>query len=450
MHHHLQHSTGIVAAVTAVRASCATALLRPTVLVAALATAGSVHAFDLGPFSLTGFAKAEIQRGTNICEMCQREPNENRHRQWADDLVYGKEYGTETNHVTLFQPYLGVKFDLPEGFKISGLWSQRYRDGNVDIPGFTYEANVAIAHEEYGRLQVGATTTRSWSVADYPYGTNVGVSDPWANSGAGYGLAGHALRYTSRRLDVLEGDLVLEVTYDTGDSGWERNKPHLWEFYAQYVNGDLVVDAMIQDARNGQPVAWGHAPFSGLTAYPEDDRLLGESSQGIVMLMSRYQVSPVIEVMGGIRFNRWSGAYAVQTTTGTAGLWNNMFNVDWDGTDENGVPNPGYSARSTDLMLGLRYRMGKWIASAGLVYLGEASTDNPEERGQSNTLTLGSVGLSYAVGGGLEIYGLAGMVRYGRQGLAPLSMPSNNAFTFVDPRVETRGNWFGAGAVYTF
>jgi hypothetical protein len=29
-------------------------------------------------------------------------------------------------------------------------------------------------------------------------------------------------------------------------------------------------------------------------------------------------------------------------------------------------------------------------------------------------------------------------------------MPSNNAFTNVDPRVATRGNWVGLGAVYTF
>ena len=103
-----------------------------------------------------------------------------------------------------------------------------------------------------------------------------------------------------------------------------------------------------------------------------------------------------------------------------------------------------------DLMLGLRYRMGAWTGSTGMVHLGKASTDNPSERGQSNTLTINTLGLNYDFGNGLQAYGLAGMVHYGRKGLAPLSMPSHSAFTNVDSRVATRGNWFGAGAVYTF
>ena len=71
-------------------------------------------------------------------------------------------------------------------------------------------------------------------------------------------------------------------------------------------------------------------------------------------------------------------AYAVQTTTGPIGQWNNMFNVDWGGTRD-GVPNPGYAARSRDFMLGLRYRVDNWTASTGMVYLGAAKTDNPSE-----------------------------------------------------------------------
>ena len=44
----------------------------------------------------------------------------------------------------------------------------------------------------------------------------------------------------------------------------------------------------------------------------------------------------------------------MQLTPGAQAQWNNAFNVDWGGFDANGVANPGYSARSTDLMLGLR------------------------------------------------------------------------------------------------
>lgn len=424
--------------------------LRCLALAAGLAAFGPAQAIDFGPFSLTGFAKAEIQRGSNNCELCQKEPLENRQREWADALVYGKSFGTETTHSVLFQPYLGLKLPLAQGFRLEGLVSQRYRDGDVDIPGATYERNLGISHEEYGSLRVGAMTSRAWAVADFPYASDFGISDAWPSSGAGYALLGHAVRYTSRLFDVLDGDLVLEATYDTGPSGWKRNDPHLLELWGKYTKGGLMVDAMYQVSRNGQPVAWGHAPFIGLTSNPGDDDLLGGSGQSIVMVMARYYVNPQIEVTGGLRHNRWSGAYAVPTTFGRGGLWNNMFNVDWGGTDADGVPNPGYPARSTDLMAGLRYIRGAWTAHTGMVYLGEASTDNPSERGQSNSALINTVGLDYNFGKGLRVYGLAGMVHYGRKGLAPLSMPSNNAFTNVDPRIAKRGNWFGLGAVYTF
>jgi hypothetical protein len=101
-------------------------------------------------------------------------------------------------------------------------------------------------------------------------------------------------------------------------------------------------------------------------------------------------------------------------------------------------------------MAAVRWVRGPWNVHTSVVYLGQASTDNPSERGQSNSALINSVGVSYNLGHGLQVYGLAGMVHYGRKGLAPLSMPSNNAFTNVDPRIATRGNWFGVGAVYTF
>jgi hypothetical protein len=338
---------------------------------------------------------------------------------------------------------------LGGGFQASGLVSQRWRDGKVDIPGWWYDKNLALSHEDWGRVAVGAMTSRSWSVADYPYGTNVGLADAWGSSGAGYGMLGHALRYTTRKFDVLEGDLVLEATYDRGNPGWTQNKPRFLEVYGQYVKGDLVLDGMWQDTRNGMPVAWGHAPFGGLTPFSADDAKLGGSGQSIVMLMGRYQLSNQWEISGGARRNRWSGAYAVITQTGASAQWNNMFNVDWNGTLK-GVANPGYAATSTDAFVGLRRRMGDWTASTGLLHLGTAQTANPSERGQSNSATIGTLGLNYDWHNGWQAYGLAGMVSYGRLGLSPLSMPGNSAFTNVDSRVTKTGNWFGGGAVYVF
>jgi predicted porin len=421
--------------------------------VAALALSSASQALEFGPdgmFSLTGFAKAEIQRGTNHCPDCQWAAGEDKQRQWADALRPGAEYKTGETHVTLFQPYFGAKYNLGKGFKVSGLLSQRWRDGKVDIEGYWYDKNIALSHEDYGRLAYGSMTTRAWSVADYPYGTNVGVADVWGSSGAGYGLLKNAVRYTSRILDFAQGDLVLEATYDRGNTQFKKNKPQFWELWAQYHQGDFVMDAMYQDARNGNPQAWGHGPFSSLTPDPANDKLLGGSGQSIAMAMARYQVDSKIEVSGGIRRNRWSGAYpviigSVNTAIGPQSLWNSMFNVDW-----NSAAKTPYPATSTDIMLGARYRTGKWTASTGMTYLGKASTDNPSERGQSNTALVNTLGLNYDVGSGVQVYGLAGMVHYRQRGLSPLSIPGNSAFTNVDSRVNNRGNWVGLGAVYVF
>lgn len=433
--------------------------VRALIAAAALTTAGASHAVDYGPFTLTGFAKAEAVRVTPYCSDCQVVQGADKQFKWADQIASGEHYGAGDTHVVLFEPWLGAKFDLGRGFKLAGLISQRWRDGKEDIPGFWYDKNVAISHEDYGSLRVGSMTTRAWNLADYPYGTNIGVADVWASSGAGYGLLTNAARVTSRILDVFDGDLVLEATYDRGNTGFKIHKPRFFELYAQFHKGDLVVDAAYQDARNGNPQAWGHGPFSGLTPFAVDDAKLGPSGQSIAMVMARYNVDSRIEVTAGLRRNRWSGAHAVVTTAGPPNdIWNNPFNVDWGGAlafpQADGstllVSNPGYAAVSTDLMAGLRYKTGPWTAHTGLTYLGQASTRNPSERGQRNSALVNTVGLSYTLTEGLQLYGLAGMVHYGRQGLAPMSMPGNAAFTNVDARVSTTGHWFGAGAVYVF
>ena len=400
-----------------------------------------------GPFTLNAFAKGEWGRNSNQGADAQLYPLENKQRVWADQLVVGHPYGTETRHVTLFQPWLGVKFDIGGGFKLSALVSQRWRDGNNDIPGFMYEENVAISHENYGSLRIGKMTTRAWSIADYPYGTNVGLADQWGASGAGYGLNTRAIRYTAPTLDFYEGDLVLEGTYDRGNIAFKINKPRFIELYAQYHKGDLVVDAMVQDTRNGTPMAWGHGPFTGLTPFPKDDVKLGGSGQGIAMVMARYELNSRWQLSGGLRRNHWSGAYAVITDPNAPAQWNDMFNVNWDGT-LNGVANPGYAATSVDGFAGLRYKWTKLSAWIAIERLGKASTANPSERGQSNYAIFNTAGLQYEVGRGLAVYASLGMVAYGRLGLSPMSMPGNSAFTGVDSRITKTGNWFLIGAVY--
>ncbi len=412
-------------------------------------------AVDFGPFTLTGFAKVEVSRASNQCADCQLNAGEGRHRPWADALATGKPFGSGESNVTLFQTYLGTKeFDLGRGFKVKGLISQRWRDGKEDISGIWYEKNATLSHEDYGSLQVGAFPTRSWSLADYPYGTNVGIADSWASSGAGYGLLQRAVRVGLPLVDVANGDLHLEATYDSGDANWTVNKPSFFELYAKYVKGPLVLDVVAQTGKNGQAVAWGHAPFVATsTQQPfigqnNKPLLVDGNKQSVLMLMARYQLNAKTDLYGGVRHNRWSGTKAVVTGyVAPNALWNDMFNV--DGVDA--VANKAYGASSTDISLGAVYRFApQWNINTGMVYLGKASTKNPVDRGQTNTMLVNTVGVGYEIQPGFSVYGFAGMVNFGKKGLAPLSMPGHAAFTGVDSRIAKSGNWMGAGLVYTY
>mgnify|MGYP003406574798 FL=1 len=435
------------------------ALARASFVAAAgLSLGGPAAAVDFGPFSLTGFAKVDVTRVSSYCPLkdCQVEKFAGRHFIWSDALVQGVGYGAATVNVWQFQPYLGAKFDLPRGFKLSGLLSQRWRDGKEDFKDIWYEKNIAISHEDYGSLRIGAMPTRAWSWADFPFGSDIGIGDPWSSSGAGYGLLTRAARYTSRLFDVAEGDLVVEATYDIGKSGWKKNKPRFWELWFQYRRGGkLDLDIMLQEGKNGGPGAFGKAPFTSLFYDARFDKDLGGSSQSIAMIMARYRVDPKLELSGGLRANRWSGAYAKflqSKTVNPAGfdIWNNPFNVDWS-QDLGGGVYKGYSARSVDVVLGVRYKiMPKLAAYTGMVYLGKASTDNPTERGQSNWATYNTLGLVYDYGHGLTLEGSVGMANFGRRGLAPLSMASHQSYFNIDSRLEKRGNWVGVSATYVF
>lgn len=429
----------------------------------------SGHALDFGPdgmFSLTGFAEATTGLQGNYCLNCQvADSGVSKQIKAADAVIPGKSYKTASTTFWQIQPYLGAKYNLGGGYEVSGLLSQRWRDGTVDganvetryggtvdVPDYWYEKNIAIRHEDYGSVRVGAMTSRAWSVADFPYGGNLGIAEAWASSGAGYGMLGNSVRVGSRLFDVAEGDLFLELTYDQGNTKFTRLKPALYEAYAQYHKGDLVVDAIYQNATNGGAGAWGHAPFSGVTPYSQDDAFIatngnqfGSNTQSIAMIMARYQYDAQIELSGGVRRNYWSGANVVFNP---ATSWTTGFNVDY--SNPFATSNPGYSAVSADVMLGLRYRKDKWTLSTGMVYLGTAETKNPTERGQNNSAAINTIGAKYDYAKGLQLEATAGMVRYAKQGLSPMSMPGNASFSNVDSRIATDGNWLTIGALYTF
>ena len=114
-------------------------------------------AIDLGPFSIRGFTLGQLNWATNQCDECQRFPDEDRQRVWADEILPDKEYKPKSTVFSLFQPYLELRpIYLGKGFQVSALLSQRWRDGMIDLPGIWYEKNVKIQQEYYGAVTIGA------------------------------------------------------------------------------------------------------------------------------------------------------------------------------------------------------------------------------------------------------------------------------------------------------
>jgi predicted porin len=420
-----------------------------------LGTAASSFAIEFGPddmFSLKGFGEVTVTRANNQCPAatCQLSQETDRQKNWADAIKQGIPLTRGEEVFSQTQLWLGANYNLGQGYKLNASLSQNWRDGKADVKGFWREKYIAVSHEYYGTLTAGHMTSRAWQFADYPFGTNLGLSQAWAGTGAAYRNLTNAIRYTSPVLFVDEGDLVLEATYDGGSSAFKTHKPRFLELWAHYGKGPLSVDAMYQNTRNGVPSSFGAAAFRS----PFHDNIaegkLGGSGQSVALLQTVYQLNPKVELSAAVRHNRWSGAYAVIVKPGPPDdIWNFPFNVDWSGS-MNGVPNPGYAAKSTDFALGARYRMDKWTFSTGMAYMGKASTANPSERGQSNSALVNTLQATYNYGNGWEVTIFGGMIHYRKKGLAPLSMPSNATLSGIDSRVTKAGNWFGVGAKYQF
>ena len=329
-------------------------LTRLSVIASALCVAFPASAIDFGPndmFSLTGFAEVQFGRANNQCPggSCQISAETDRQKVWADAVVPGLKLSSAGTSFTQAQFRLSAKHDLGKGFKIKGTLLQNLINGSVETPGFWREKSIELSHEEYGTLTLGHMTSRTWMFADYPFSSNFGLVQAWANSGAGYRNLTNSIRYTSRTMDVAGGDVVLEATYDRGDTAFKINKPRFFELWAHYGKGDLSVDAMYQDTRNGVPSAFGAAVFNGPFYSTAADGKLGNSGQSVALLQATYQLNKKVELSAGIRRNKWSGAYQAVALAGPPIQWNNPFNVDWFGFDANGVAHRGYPARTTDI-----------------------------------------------------------------------------------------------------
>ena len=111
----------------------------------------TVFAYDLGPFTFRGFVLGQYSWSNSQCIDCQKFPDEDRQRVWADELLPNQKTTSGFSPFSLFQPYIDLRpIYLGQGFNISAMLSQRWRDGMEDIPGIIYERNITLEHEYYG------------------------------------------------------------------------------------------------------------------------------------------------------------------------------------------------------------------------------------------------------------------------------------------------------------
>ena len=439
--------------------------------VASLLLAAPAPAAEYGPFEIVGFVKNEYA----LCDNCSaglvnRSPYDSRGVLSPPVPMVnqgGDSEGTGRN-LFLAQLTLGASHEFDNAVMIEARTSGRMRNTEADIyDNWMTDLYAGVSHPTYGSLQAGKFSSRSWTRTDsfaYP----IGLSSPWAESGAGYGVYPEAIRYGTKEFEIPIGKIRFEGTYAQADTRYPLNRgslveeppdPWLYEIFIQYSNEKHLIELIYQDSDGGRQSSFSKGAFygaqgntNGLVSSPEYEA----PSENVLILQGNYWMNEQWKFTYGVKRSEWSGQaqqcdFGPVSTSQSACFW------DQAGFNYSDELDAVYDAVSWDFMLGAAYNRGLWTYTAGTVFLNEASTDNPVEWGQDNNALFLNLGVyrkvpELSVGGlfTIEVYAGLGRVMYDRQGPAPLSMPSNIAFGGVDPRTSESGNTFTLGANLNF
>lgn len=423
--------------------------------------AAPAPAAQFGPLEITGFAKEEF----SFCDNCSPRlvnPSPFDPRGVLTNvnpmLNQGGESRETTANLGLGMLSIGLKHEFDNAVKIEGRAAGRVRNGGADIFGhYLIDGYVGISHPKAGSLQIGKMTNRSWSRSDafaYP----VGLSSPWAESGAGYGLVPEAIRYGTREFEISSGKIRFELTVGRADKRPPLNRnssvvpppsPRLYELFVQFSNDKNLVELIYQDTKGGRQSSFSKGAFYGAQGHtngPPEATGYRTPSESVLILQGDHWFNPQWRLSYGVKRNRWSGQqqqcdYGPVSAFGFACYWDQAgFNYS--------VDQRLYGASTTDLMAGLSHVRGVWTFTGGVVRLGRANTDNPTEWGQSNKALFTNLGVYRKLpelSRHLEAYLGVGRVEFDRRGPAPLSMPNNTAFFGADPRIakSAHGVTFG-------
>lgn len=438
---------------------------------ALLLAASAANAEKFGPLEVVGFLYNEY----SVCDNCSDglvnpsafdprgvlSPPRPMVNQGGDSEAKGR-------NVFLAQLTLGLSHEFDNAVTIEARTGARLRNNGEDIfDNWFTDIYAGISHPTWGSLQVGKMGSRSWTRSDafsYP----LGLSSPWSESGAGYGLYPEAVRYATREFEIPSGKIRFEGSYARADERRPLNPaslvkappdPRLYEVFVQYSNEKNLVELIYQHSKGGRQSSFAKGAFygaqgntNGLVSSPD----YRAPTENVLILQGNYWMNPAWRFSYGIRRSDWSGQ-AQQCDFGPVSTVRNACFWDQPGFNYSAVLDKTYPAVAWDAMLGAAHTRGKWTLTAGGVYLGKARTDNPLEWGQKNSALFLNFGLrrdvpELSVGGvfRMQFYAGLGRVMFARQGPAPLSMPSNLAFGGVDPRTSESGNTFTFGANLLF
>ena len=443
------------------------ALSRSLAVAGALLATAPALAEQFGPLEVLGFVKNEY----SLCDNCSsglvnRSPYDPRGVLTPPDPMVNQGGDSEETGRNLFllQLSLGLTHEFDNAVELEAKATGRMRNSDADIfDNWLIDLYGGISHPRFGSLQVGKMASRSWSRSDsfaYP----LGLSSPWAESGAGYGVFPEAVRYATPEYEIRWGKIRFEGSYARADKRRPLNPeslvegppdPELFEIFIQFSNQKNLIELIYQDSDGGRQSSFSKGAFygaqgntNGLVSSP----LYEAPWENVLILQGTYWMNETWSFSYGLKRSEWSGQ-AQQCDFGPVSTVENQCFWDQPGFNYSDELDAVYDAVSYDLMLGAAYKRGNWTYTLGGVYLNSASTDNPVEWGQDNSATFVNLGIYRKmpeIYRNVEFYAGLGRVMFDRQGPAPLSMPSNVAFGGVDPRVSESGNFLTLGANFNF
>jgi hypothetical protein len=370
----------------------------------------------------------------------------------------GRSAGTTAN-LFLAMLSLGLSHEFDNAIMIEGRATGRSRNYGPDIfDNYLIDFYAGVSYPKAGSLQVGKMTSRSWTRSDsfaYP----LGLSSPWAESGAGYGLFPEAVRYGTPQFEIPIGKIRFEATLARADKRPPLNRvdpktcpkcspapsPQLAEVFIQYSNEKNLVELIYQYSRGGRQSSFSKGAFFGAqgdTNGPNGSPGYRKPWEKLLILQGNFWLTPLWRFSYGIKRSEWSGQQQQCDFGQVSPLKNDCF---WDQPGFNYASDQKvHGAHEWDAMLGVAYKWREiWSFTLGGVRMNKAYVNTPTEWGQSNTATFLNLGVYRKVPEiyrNLEVYGGLGAVIFGRRGPAPVSFPSNTAFGGVDPRTSESGN----------